>query len=144
MSNRFASKVAVITGGGSGIGLVAAKQLVQEGAQVVVNGRTESKLQAAAQEIDGNGEAISLYAGDIGKVAVAKGLMDFATKRFGGVDILLNNAGVFAPKPFLEHTEADYDWFADTILKGKFFAAQAAALAMKRRGGGVIVQTGSM
>lgn len=75
---------------------------------------------------------------------LSKGLIDFATERFGGVDILLNNAGVFAPKPFLEHTEAEYDWFVDTILKGKFFAAQAAATAMKRRGSGTIVQTGSM
>jgi len=56
----------------------------------------------------------------------------------------LNNAGVFAPKPFLDHTEADYDRFVDIILKGKFFTAQAAAQVMKQQGGGVIVQTGSM
>jgi short chain dehydrogenase len=53
------------------------------------------------------------------------------------------NAGVFNPKPFLELTEKDYDWYLDTILKGKFFAAQAAAKAMKEHGG-AIVQTGSM
>lgn len=144
MKNRFEQKVAVVTGGGSGIGLAAAKQLVREGAQVVINGRTEATLQRAAQEIDASGKSIAVYVGDIGKVEVSKGLIDFATERFGGVDILLNNAGVFAPKPFLEHTEAEYDWFVDTILKGKFFAAQAAATAMKRRGSGTIVQTGSM
>ncbi|MEM8806675.1 MAG: glucose 1-dehydrogenase [Cyanobacteria bacterium P01_G01_bin.38] len=144
LTNRFENKVAVITGGGSGIGQAAAKRLVQEGARVVINGRTETKLSAAAQEIDLSGTNIAIYAGDIGKVDVAKGLIAFATQKFGGVDILLNNAGVFAPKPFLEHTEAEYDRFVDTILKGKFFTAQAAARAMQQRGGGAIVQTGSM
>ncbi len=144
MENRFERKVAVVTGGGSGIGLAAAKALVREGARVVINGRTEATLQRAVQEIDVSGESVAFYAGDIAKISVSKGLIDFAIERFGGVDILLNNAGVFSPKPFLEHTEAEYDWFVDTILKGKFFAAKAAATAMKQRGGGTIVQTGSM
>ena len=56
----------------------------------------------------------------------------------------LNNAGIFAPKAFLDHTEEDYDRFLGTSPKGKFFMAQSAAKAMKARGGGVIVQTGSM
>jgi len=61
------------------------------------------------------------------------------------VDVLFNNAGIFAPKPFLEITEDEYDGFLDNILKGTFFTAQAAAKAMKAAGrGGVIVQTGSM
>jgi NAD(P)-dependent dehydrogenase (short-subunit alcohol dehydrogenase family) len=67
-----------------------------------------------------------------------------AEKEFGGLDILVSNAGVFRPKPFIEITEEEYDWFLDTILKGKFFIAQAAAKAMKKRGGGAIVHTGSM
>ncbi|HWT35333.1 MAG TPA: SDR family oxidoreductase, partial [Paraburkholderia sp.] len=67
-----------------------------------------------------------------------------ATQAFGGVDILVSNAGVFRPKPFLDVNESEYDWFLDTILKGKFFMAQAAAKAMQQRGGGAIVQTGSL
>jgi NAD(P)-dependent dehydrogenase (short-subunit alcohol dehydrogenase family) len=67
-----------------------------------------------------------------------------AEQRFGGVDILLNNAGWFSPTPFLDHTEELYDRFVDVILKGRFFAAQAAVKAMKKRGGGSIVNTGSM
>ncbi|MEM1240467.1 MAG: glucose 1-dehydrogenase [Cyanobacteria bacterium P01_H01_bin.26] len=141
---RFTNKVAVITGGGSGIGQTAAQRLVKEGACVVINGRTAEKLAATAQAIDPTGKRVAIYPGDIGKTEVANGLIAFAVERFGGVDILLNNAGIFAPKPFLEHTESEYDRFVDTILKGKFFTAQAAAKAMQQRGGGAIVQTGSM
>jgi NAD(P)-dependent dehydrogenase (short-subunit alcohol dehydrogenase family) len=68
-----------------------------------------------------------------------------AIDRFGRLDVLYNNAGIFAPKPFLEVTEAEYDRFLDNILKGSFFTAQAAAKAMNAAGrGGAIVQTGSM
>ncbi len=141
---RFTNKVAVITGGGSGIGLEAAKQLVKEGARVVINGRNAEKLESAASEIDPSGQAIATYAGDISRVAVGQAIIEFAVEVFGGVDILLNNAGIFAPKPFLAQTEEEYDRFVDTILKGKFFVAQAAAKAMLKRNGGAIVQTGSM
>lgn len=144
IQNRFAGKVAVVTGGGSGIGKAAAIRLVKEGAQVVINGRTDEKLQQAAREIDPSGVNVAIYAGDIGKVSTAQGLIAFTAERFGGVDILLNNAGVFQPKPFVEISEEEYDWFSDTILKGKFFTAQAAVASMKARGGGVIVHTGSM
>ncbi len=141
---RFSDRVAIITGGGSGIGKTAAARLVAEGASVVINGRSQATLDAAAHDIDPSGDRVSTVAGDIGSPAVAQALADEAERRFGGVDILVNNAGIFAPKPFLELTENDYDAFANTILKGKFFAAQAAAKAMVRRGGGTIVQTGSM
>lgn len=67
-----------------------------------------------------------------------------AEEAFGGVDILINNAGIFSPKPFLEQTEAECDAFLDIILKGKFFMAQAAAKSMMNRGGGAIVQSGYM
>ena len=141
---RFENKVAVITGGGSGIGAEIAKQFVAEGGKVVINGRTQSKLDATAKQIDASGKSIATFAGNIGKVATAQGLVATAEAKFGGVDVLFNNAGIFGPKPFLDATEEEYDNFVDTILKGKFFAAQAAAKAMKKRGGGSIVQTGSI
>jgi len=140
---RFENKVAIVTGGGSGIGLEAAKRLYAEGASVLLNGRDEAKLRAAAEEI-GEASRVAIFAGDVAKVATSGALVETAEKRFGGVDILINNAGVFKPIPFGEVTEEQYDWLLDTILKGKFFMAQAAAKAMKKRGGGVIVNTGSM
>jgi NAD(P)-dependent dehydrogenase (short-subunit alcohol dehydrogenase family) len=140
---RFQGKVVAITGGGSGIGKEVARRFLAEGASVAINGRNADKLRAAAQEIDPSGERILISAGDIADPATGQALVDAAVSRFGRLDVLVNNAGVFNPKPFLELTEGDYDWYLDTILKGKFFTAQAAAKAMKDQGG-VIVQTGSI
>ncbi|TCR62145.1 SDR family NAD(P)-dependent oxidoreductase [Bosea sp. BK604] len=140
---RFASKVVAITGGGSGIGKETARRFLAEGALVAINGRNEAKLTAAAREIDPSGEKTVVVAGDISRPATGEALVSAALERFGGLDVLVNNAGVFNPKPFLELDEHDYDWYLDTILKGKFFTAQAAARAMKGSGG-AIVQTGSM
>jgi NAD(P)-dependent dehydrogenase (short-subunit alcohol dehydrogenase family) len=112
---RFQDKVAIVTGGTSGIGKEVATRFVAEGGSVVVNGRDAAKAAIAAEEIDPSGKRA------------------------------INNAGIFGPKPFLDLTEVEYDRFVDIILKGKFFAAQAAAKAMKAAGhGGAIVQTGSM
>lgn len=140
---RFENKVIAITGGGSGIGKEAAARFLAEGAKVAINGRDLAKLEAAAKEIDPSGQNVVVSAGDIAKPETGAALVDTAVSTFGKLDILVNNAGVFNPKPFLELTEADYDWYLDTILKGKFFTAQAAAKAMKDKGG-AIVQTGSL
>jgi NAD(P)-dependent dehydrogenase (short-subunit alcohol dehydrogenase family) len=140
---KFLNKVAVITGGSSGIGKEVAQRLVAAGAQAVITGRDAAKLERAAREMDPDGEQVRTFAGDIALPSSAQAIVDLALREFGGVDILLNNAGVFRPKPFLEVDAQEYDWFLDTILKGKFFMAQAAAKAMQKRGGGVIVQTGS-
>lgn len=140
----FSSKVAIVTGGGSGIGKEVAARLVKAGASVVIGGRDEAKLKQAAAQIDPSGDKVRIYAGDIASPATAAALVAVATEAFGGVDILVNNAGVFRPKAFVDVTESEYDWFLDTILKGKFFMAQAAAKAMQQRGGGAIVQTGSL
>ena len=140
----YENKVAIVTGGGSGIGLETARALHQQGAKIVLNGRNTKKLQNAADEIDPQGAAIATLAADIGEAGTAEKLVALATETFGGVDILINNAGIFAPKSFLDHTEDDFDSYVRIILKGSFFAAQAAARAMQKRGGGVIVNTGSM
>src|SRR5947209_17339171 len=138
---HFKGKVAIVTGGSSGIGKETAKRLVDHGASVVLGG---TKLQSAAKEVSSDPGKVRVLAGDIGKPETGVALVDLSEKEFGGLDVLISNAGVFKPKPFLELTEEDYDWFLDTILKGKFFLAQAAAKAMKKRGGGSIVHTGSM
>jgi NAD(P)-dependent dehydrogenase (short-subunit alcohol dehydrogenase family) len=141
---RFKDKVAIVTGGGTGIGLAAAVALAKEGAKVVINGRRADVLAKAAKQVDASGHTVLSVAADISRPETGEALVKAATDRFGGVDILVNNAGIFTPKPFLDHSEADFDRYISIILKGKFFMAQSAAKAMKRRGGGAIVQTGSM
>ncbi|MCV3270184.1 SDR family NAD(P)-dependent oxidoreductase [Roseobacter sinensis] len=135
----FENKTVIVTGGASGIGKEVAARFAQAGSNVVINGRDAVKLDRVAAEIGARA-----VAGDIADVSTAVRIVAQAEAAFGGVDILINNAGIFAPKPFLDQTEAEYDAFVDTILKGKFFMAQAAARSMIRRGGGAIVQTGSM
>lgn len=143
MKNRFVDKVGIVTGGGSGIGKEVAKRFVSEGGRIVLNGRNEAKLIESASEI-GTDDRVAILAADVADISTGQRLVELASQKFGGCDVLFNNAGVFAPKPFLDLTEADYDRFVDIILKGKFFVAQAAAKAMTKRGGGAIVQTGSM
>ena len=142
---RFRDKVAIVTGGASGIGKEVATRFVAEGGSVVINGRDAAKTEVVAREIDPTGQRVAAHAGDIALPATGEAVVKTATDRFGRLDVLFNNAGIFTPKPFLELDEAEYDRFVDIILKGKFFAGQAAAKAMKASGrGGVIVQTGSM
>lgn len=141
---RFTNKVVAVTGGGSGIGKEAARRFVAEGAKVVINGRDAAKLKQAAQDIDSTGKNVRVLVGDIADPATGAALVQTAVNEFGRIDVLLNNAGLFNPKSFLDLTEADFDAYLGTILKGKFFAAQAAAQVMKDSGGGAIVQTGSI
>ncbi len=140
----FTNKTAIVTGGSSGIGKEVARRFVKAGGAVVIGGRDVEKLTVTAKEIDPTGEKATFLAGDIANPETGGLLVEKAEETFGGVDVLFNNAGVFRPKPFLELTVQEYDWFLDTILKGKFFMAQAAARAMIKRGGGAIVQTGSL
>jgi NAD(P)-dependent dehydrogenase (short-subunit alcohol dehydrogenase family) len=142
---RLKDKIAIVTGGTSGIGKEVATRFVAEGGSVVINGRDAAKAEAAAREVDPTGKRVAVHAGDIALPATSDAVVKTAIGQFGRLDVLFNNASIFAPKPFLEINEVEYDRFLDIILKGKFFAAQAAAKPMKASGrGGAIVQTGSM
>src|ERR1700687_955791 len=142
---RFQDKVAIVTGGSSGIGKEVATRFVAEGGSVVIIGRDAAKAEAAAKQIDATEKRAIVHVGDISLPSTGKAVVKVALDRFGRLDVLFNNAGIFGPKPFLDVTEEEYDRFLNIILKGKFFIAQAVAKAMKAGGrGGAIVQTGSM
>src|SRR5262245_49696445 len=143
--SEFEGKVAVITGGGGGIGKATAARLLDEGASVVLSSRRQEVLDAARRELDRAGERVALAAGDVGSAAAAERLVDAALERFGSVDMLVNSTGIFRPVPFLEQTEEHLEEALDSILRPAFYTSQAAARAMADRGeGGAIVNVGSM
>jgi NAD(P)-dependent dehydrogenase (short-subunit alcohol dehydrogenase family) len=133
----------VITGGGSGIGLDAARRFLAAGSRVLLNGRDKAKLERAAASL-GGGDRIALVEGDIGSLAAAKRIAEVAHERLGGVDVLVNNAGVFGVKPFLESTVEDLDRFYTTNVKGTYLVTQAVVPSMVAAGGGSIINVGTV
>jgi NAD(P)-dependent dehydrogenase (short-subunit alcohol dehydrogenase family) len=131
-------KTAVVTGTSSGIGLGIAKALLARGWNVVGNARTAPRLDEAAAQLDA-GERFVGVAGDIAAPATAKRLFDSAIDRFGHVDLLVNNAGIFLPKPFVDFTPDEIEQQIATNVKGAIFASQEAARRMIPRGQGQIV-----
>jgi NAD(P)-dependent dehydrogenase (short-subunit alcohol dehydrogenase family) len=139
----LAEKVVVITGGGTGIGANAAQAFYNAGAKVVLNGRREDKLSQTAITIDPSGQSVAYMVGDIGQLQTCQRLAKLAIDRFGSIDILFNNAGVFQPKAFLDHTETDLNSYLN-LVRGYFFMSQTAIAEMRKSGGGAIVNIGSM
>jgi NAD(P)-dependent dehydrogenase (short-subunit alcohol dehydrogenase family) len=146
VTNPFdlSGKVAVVTGGGTGLGKGMAGGLAQAGALVVVAGRRQDVADRAAAEIraaGGKAEGVSV---DVTRVQELPAFFEGVAKRHGGLDILLNNAGTNRRNPALEYTEKDWDTVVDLNLKSVFFCSQAAARIMKERGGGKIINTASL
>ncbi|KIQ28453.1 3-oxoacyl-ACP reductase [Variovorax paradoxus] len=132
------SSTVVITGASSGIGLGLAQAYLERGFNVVANARTDERLAAAAKQL-GNPARFLGVAGDIGKRDTAERLIARAVERFGQVDVLINNAGIFNAKPFVDYTEEELDQLVVTNLKGFVYASQAAAKHMIPRRKGHIV-----
>ena len=134
-------KVALVTGGNGGIGLGIARGLAQAGADVAIAGRNATKNAAALKAIGGN--AIALVA-DVNDNAQVQRMVADTVKAFGGLDILVANAGINIRKPPQEYSSAEWHQIVDTNLTSVFACCQAAYPAMQRRGGGKIVTIGSM
>src|SRR5918994_4129271 len=139
----FNGKVVVITGGGGGIGKAAARRFLDEGASVVLSGTREAVLERARDEL-GGGDRVEIVAGQITTREQAQDLIGHAVERFGGVDVLVNSTGIFRIVPFLEQTEEHLEEAMGSILYPTYWVSQAAAQAMRERGGGAIVSVGSM
>lgn len=140
----FQGKVALITGGGTVIGKASARLFLARGASVVLLGRRESVLREAAAQLDPEGTNVAVVAGSVTDKDTLDKMVATAIERFGRVDVLVNNAGIFRPTTFLDHTEDDFDAFINIILKGTFLASQAVVPEMQRVGGGAIINVGSM
>jgi len=144
MSANFENQVVLITGGGGGIGRAAARRFLEEGASVVLSGTRAEVLEAAQAELDPAGERTAIRAGHITSREQAQDLVRYAVERFGGVDVLVNSTGIFRPVPFEEQTEEHFEEALGSILRPTFWVSQAVVGAMRERGGGAIVNVGSM
>jgi NAD(P)-dependent dehydrogenase (short-subunit alcohol dehydrogenase family) len=135
--NTFAGKVAVVTGGNSGIGLATAKELSRRGARVVISGRDERTLAEAAAAIGGDTLAVRA---DVSRLGDLDELFARTKERFGPIDVLFVNAGVSRLAPVEQTTEALFDEVLGTNLKGAFFTVQKA-LPLLRDGGAIVLNT---
>ena len=140
---RLKNKVALITGGTSGIGEATAILFAKEGAKVAITGRNEERGEAAAERImsDG-GEAIFIQA-DVRKAGECRRAVEKTLRAFERLDIVFNNAGVFFPHTILDCTEEEWDLQMDVNLKGTFLMSKAALPGMIERRSGVIINNSS-
>ncbi|MFI0373482.1 glucose 1-dehydrogenase [Actinomadura sp. 1N219] len=122
---RFAGKTALITGGTSGMGLAAARRLLDEGASVVITGRDQARLDAAAKELDAGDRVLPVRA-DAASLPDLDALMETVRERHGRLDVVFANAGIAVFGPAAETTEADFDNAVDVNFKGVFFTVQKA------------------
>ena len=136
-------KVALITGGSTGIGFAAAQQFAKEGASVVIANTNAEKGEAAAQKIRDAGGEVTFIQTDVSKVEEVKRLLEQAVSTYGRLDYAFNNAGVPAMGPISATDEATWDKTVGVNLKGVYFSMKYEIEQMLKNGGGAVVNTSS-
>jgi len=143
MTERFAGKVAIVTGGGDGIGAATAVRFAKEGAAVIVADKDEANAHAVCARITAAGGKAAACRTDVRSLQDIEAMIAFTAASFGPASFLINNAGVGAQKPFLDTPLEMLDTMFEVNLKGTFMCAQAAAREMVKLGGGAIVNVSS-
>jgi NAD(P)-dependent dehydrogenase (short-subunit alcohol dehydrogenase family) len=144
MPRRLEGKIALITGGGTGIGRAIALLFAAEGAKVCVAGRRSEPLQEVVAEIRRRGGTATFTRGDVSKTDRVELMVQGAIYNFGGLDILVNNAGIFLEGTVVDTDEKRWDKILGINLKGAYMVSRCAVPAMKSRGGGSIVNNASV
>ncbi|SMC20946.1 NAD(P)-dependent dehydrogenase, short-chain alcohol dehydrogenase family [Andreprevotia lacus DSM 23236] len=143
MSNQFKGKKLLVVGGSSGMGLETARMVLAQGGSVVIVGQRPGKAEAARQALAASGPVWALTA-DLASEAGLKQVLDALDTQHADIDLLVNAAGVFFPKPFLQHEAADYDRYMQ-LNRACFFITQRVAARLVAAGRpGAIVNIGSM
>src|SRR5882672_6288295 len=127
-------KTAIVTGASQGIGAGLVEAFLKRGYSVVANSRNITKANPFAASAN-----VALVDGDIGHPSTAATIVDIAVSRFGRIDVLINNAGVFIPKPFTEYTTEDFNTLVSTTLAGFLYVSQLAIKQMLRQKSGSII-----
>jgi NAD(P)-dependent dehydrogenase (short-subunit alcohol dehydrogenase family) len=141
---RLEKKVAVVTGGANGIGEAYTKGLASEGASVVIADIDAQRGKKIVGEIEKSGGKALFVQTDVSKTQDTEKMVDATVEGFGSIDILINNAGILYTAPFEETTEEMWDRLFAVNVKGVFFCAKAAALEMKKRKSGKIINISSI
>ena len=141
---NLSDRVAIVTGGNSGIGLGMAQGLAAAGAALVIAGRNALKNAAAAQSLQALGAQVLAVEADVTQESDCRALVQATLDRFGRLDILFNNAGINIRKPPQDYTLEEWKTVLDTNLTSAFLCSQAAYPALVKAGGGKIINTGSM
>jgi NAD(P)-dependent dehydrogenase (short-subunit alcohol dehydrogenase family) len=132
----------IVTGSSSGIGKEIARHFLKNGDNVVINSSTASKLEMVYKEL-GGGENLAMVVGNVQDKSTGEKLVATAVEKFGSADILINNAGIFETRPFLEVDEEYLDRFLNTNLKGTYFTTQAVIPQMLKQHDGVVINIGT-
>ncbi|NCF83088.1 MAG: glucose 1-dehydrogenase [Proteobacteria bacterium] len=140
---KLEGRVALITGGNSGIGRATAALLASEGAAVVLTGRNRGRGEQVAQAINEDGGKAMFLCSDVRVADECRRAVERTLERFGRIDVLFNNAGVFHPKTVPDCTEQEWDETIDSSLKGAFLMSKYALPSMIERGSGSIIHTSS-
>jgi 2-deoxy-D-gluconate 3-dehydrogenase len=140
----LAGRVAIVTGGNSGIGLGMAKGMAAAGAMLVIAGRNSQKNAAATQALQDLGAQVLAVETDVTQPEACQAMVEAALARFGRLDILVNNAGTNIRKPPQDYSLDEWKTILDTNLTSAFVCSQAAYPALVKAGGGKIINTGSM
>src|SRR5258706_5263667 len=135
--------VGIVTGGSKGIGLAIARAFLARGMQVTISARKDADLQAAARAL-GSGDMLHVVPADVRDASDAQRLVDETVRRFGGVDVLVNNAGVGKFASVADMSLEDWRQMLDTNLSGVFYCCRAAIPVMKTRGAGFIINISSL
>ena len=145
MDRRFAGKVVVITGGAGGIGRAAAVRFASEGARVVLVDLAGAALPRTVATVETAGGEVLAVEADVTRLADVERYADAAVKRFGGIDVFFNNAGILgALKPLVDYPEETFDRVIAVNLKAVWLGMKVVAPLMRARGGGAIVNTASI
>lgn len=143
MDLKLAGKVVLITGGATGIGKAAAMSFLKEGCKVAICGRTKSKIDNAVEEFKEKGYGILGGVADAGNSAAIAGFAHQVAQQYGGIDIWINNAGIYPQRAFMEMTEEEWDETFRINVKSVFLGTRIAAVHMKKQGKGVILNASS-
>ncbi len=143
MDLKLAGKVVLITGGATGIGKAAAMSFLKEGCKVAICGRTKAKIDHAVQEFKDKGYEILGGIADAGNSVSVTAFADKVVQQYGGLDVWINNAGIYPQKAFMEMSEEEWDETFRINMKSVFIGTRIAAMQMKKQGKGVILNASS-